>query len=104
MTRSTIKDWKVESIFRDLSLKGIRIDENLWLQSKYRDFQEKEDPGLRTHPMYLSDSGMSGMKKKVERYGDFEYIRDPSQEGPSCSMLECVVRRSTKDKEESGNE
>lgn len=101
MTRTSIKDWKVESIFRDLSLKGINIDENLWLKSKYHDFQQKEDPGLRTHPMYLSDSGM---KKKVERYGDFEYIRDPSQEGPSCSLLEQIVRRSTKDKEESGNE
>ena len=101
MTRANIKDWKVESIFRDLSLKGIRIDENLWLKSKYRDFQQKEDPGLRTHPMYLPDSGM---KKRAERFGDFEYIPDPSHEGPSCSMLEQVVRGSTKDKEESGNE
>ena len=100
MTRTSIKDWKVESIFRDLQLKGIKIDENLWLKSKYKDFQEMEDIGLRTHPMYH----MGPVEKGAEKYGDFEYIPDPSQEGPSCSMLEQVVRRSSRDREETEDE
>ena len=100
MTRSTIRDWNLESIFRDIEGKGIRIKENLWLRNKYRDFQEMEDPGLRTHPMYHSNP----VEKRTEKYGDFEYVPDPSQEGPSCSMLEQVVRRSSRDRKDEGNE
>ena len=101
MTRANIKDWKVESIFRDLSLKGIRIDENLWLKNKYRDFQEMEDPSLRSMALFPE---MVREEVKAEMHGDFEYIPDPSHEGPSCSMLEQVVRGSSKDREEKENE
>ena len=101
MTRTSIKDWKVESIFRDLKLKGISIDENLWLKHKYRDFQEMEDAGLRSMALFPE---MGREEKKAEIHGDFEYVLDPSQEGPSCSMLEQVVRRSSRDREEPENE
>lgn len=101
MTRSTIKDWKVESIFRDLSLKGIRIDENLWLKNKYGDFQEMEDPSLRSMALFPE---MVQSEKNFKMCGDFEYVPDPTQEGPSCSMLEQVVRRSSRDTEEKENE
>lgn len=94
MTRNTIKDWSVESLFRDLQLRGIDIKGNAWLESKYRDFQEKEDSGLRAMPLFPDQLPR---KKKVIMFDDFEYIRDPSQEGPTCSMLEALIRQSTAD-------
>lgn len=98
MTRTNVKDWKVESIFRDLKLKGIEIDENLWLMSKFRDFQEKEDQGMRSMALF------PGMVPQEKRSSFFESSLEENYEGPSCSMLETVVRRSTKDREESRDE
>lgn len=98
MTRAVVKDWNVESIFRDLKLKGINVDENLWLKSKYRDFQEMEDTGLRVQRMYPADQ--DGIEVKVEVFKDFEYFPDPSQEGPTCSLLELIIRKNLKEEEE----
>ena len=98
MTRANVKDWKVESIFRDLKLKGIEIDENLWLMSKFRDFQEKEDQGMRSMALFPE------MVLKERRPSFSESSLDENYMGPSCSMLEQVVRRSTKDREESRDE
>lgn len=95
MTRANVRDWKVESIFRDLKLKGIEIDENLWLKTKFMDFQEKEDEGMRSMSLF---PGMVPEKKMASFY---EFSLGENYEGPSCSMLEQIVRRSTKDKEAS---
>ena len=94
MSRSTIKDWHVESIFRDLQRRGIKIEDNEWLASKYLDFQQKEDQSLRSHPIFTITK-----EKRGVMHGDFEYFPDPSQEGPACSMLEIVVRANLRDAE-----
>ncbi len=90
MTRNNVKDWKVESIFRDLKLKGIELDGNLWLKTKFRDFQEKEDEGMRSMPL-----SPDSVVEDIHIPGFYELSLDESYEGPSCSMLEKVVRRST---------
>ncbi len=99
MTRSTVKDWKVESIFRDMKLKGIELDGNLWLKTKFRDFQEKEDDGMRSMPL-SPDTAV----EETRIPGFYELSMDESYEGPSCSMLEKIVRRSTPEAESNSAE